>query len=200
MGRLILVGRIAAAHGLTGLEKLQSLTGEPGAIGRYGPLLDAAGQRRFEVTVQNLVKGGVVARIAGIDDRNAAEKLRGIELYLAREALPPAAEGEYYHADLLGLAVELADGRPLGRVQAVENFGAGDLLTVERPGQAPGRNTVSLPFTDRVVPVVDLAAGRIVVDPPAGLLAEEIARPAELEEEKERACAGPQHRTQPCGG
>ena len=187
MGRLILVGRIAAAHGLRGLVKLQSLTGEPGAIGRYGPLLDAAGQRRFEVTVQNLVKGGVVARIAGVDDRNAAERLRGIELYLPREALPPAEEGEYYHADLLGLAVELADGRPIGRVQAVDNFGAGDLLTVERPGQAPGRNTVSLPFTDRVVPVVDLAAGRIVVDPPAGLLEEEAGRPADLEEEKERA-------------
>jgi 16S rRNA processing protein RimM len=187
VGRLILVGRIAAAHGLRGLVKLQSFTGEPAAIGRYGPLLDAAGKRRFEVTVQNLVKGGVVARIAGVEDRNGAEKLRGIELYLPREALPPAAEGEYYHADLLGLAVELADGRPLGRVQAVENFGAGDLLMVERSGEAPGRNTVSLPFTDRVVPVVDLAAGRIVVDPPAGLLEEESARPAELEEEKERA-------------
>ena len=183
MGRLILVGRIAAAHGLRGLVKLQSLTGEPGAIGRYGPLLDAAGQRRFEVTVQNLVKGGVVARIAGVEDRNAAEKLRGIELYLPREALPPAEEGEYYHADLLGLAVELANGRPIGRVQAVDNFGAGDLLTVERPG----RTAVSLPFTDRVVPVVDLAAGRIVVDPPAGLLEEEAGRPADLEEEKERA-------------
>ena len=109
MGRLILVGRIAAAHGLRGLVKLQSFTGEPAAIGRYGPLLDAAGKRRFEVTVQNLVKGGVVARIAGVEDRNAAEKLRGIELYLPREALPPAAEGEYYHADLLGLAVELKE-------------------------------------------------------------------------------------------
>ena len=186
MGRLILVGRIGAAHGLRGLVKLQSFTAEPAAIGRYGPLQDAAGKRRFEVTVQNLVKGGVVARIAGVDDRTQAEKLRGIELYLPREALPPAAEGEYYHADLIGLAVELADGRPLGRVQAVDNFGAGDLLTIERPGEAPGRNTVILPFTDRVVPVVDVAAGKIVVDPPAGLL-EEAARPAELEEEKERA-------------
>jgi 16S rRNA processing protein RimM len=165
-GRLILIGRIAGAHGLRGLVRLQSFTGEPAAIGRYGPLLDAAGTRRFKVTVQNLVKGGVIARIAGIEDRTAAEKLRGIELYMPREALPPAAEGEYYHADLLGLAVELADGRALGRVEAVDNFGAGDLLTVARPGQG----SVSLPFTDRVVPVVDLAAGRIVVDPPAGLI------------------------------
>jgi 16S rRNA processing protein RimM len=182
VGRLILVGRIGAAHGLRGLVKLQSFTAEPAAIGRYGPLLDAAGRRRFEITVQNLIKGGVVARIAGVGDRTAAEKLRGVELYLPRDALPPAAEGEYYYADLLGLAVERVDGRPLGRVQAVENFGAGDLLTVERPGQG----TVSLPFTERVVPVVDLAAGRIVVDPPAGLLDEEAAPPAAEEEEEEK--------------
>jgi 16S rRNA processing protein RimM len=184
VARLILVGRIGAAHGLKGLVKLQSFTAEPAAIGRYGPLLDAAGRRRFEVTVQHLVKDAVVARIAGVDDRTAAEKLRGVELYLPRDALPPAAEGEYYHADLLGLAVERVDGRPLGRVQAVENFGAGDLLTVERPGQG----TVSLPFTDRVVPVVDLAAGRIVVDLPIGLLEEGLpaaAAPPAAEEEEQ---------------
>jgi 16S rRNA processing protein RimM len=169
LGRLLLVGRIAAAHGVRGLVKLQSFTGEPAAIGRYGPLLDASGERRFEVTVQNAVKGGVVARIAGVEDRTAAEKLRGVELYLPRDALPPAGEGEYYHVDLVGLAAELADGTPFGRVRAVENFGAGDLLAIERPGRGP----VSLPFTDRSVPVVDLAGGRIVVDPPAGLLEDE---------------------------
>ena len=166
MPRLILVGRIAAAHGVRGLVKLQSFTADPEAIGAYGPLLDSQGRRRFEVAVQNRVKGGVIARIAGVDDRTAAEKLRGVELYLQRDALPPAAEGEYYHADLVGLSVELMDGKPLGRVRAVENFGAGDLLAIDRPGLGP----VSLPFNDRVVPVVDLAGGRLVVDPPAGLL------------------------------
>jgi 16S rRNA processing protein RimM len=164
--RLILVGRIAAAHGVRGLVKLQSFTADPSAIGAYGPLLDSQGRRRFEVAVQNRVKGGVIARIAGVEDRTAAEKLRGVELYLERDALPPAAEGEYYHADLVGLSVELVDGKPLGRVRAVENFGAGDLLAIDRPGRGP----VSLPFNDRVVPVVDLAAGRLVVDPPAGLI------------------------------
>jgi 16S rRNA processing protein RimM len=187
MERLILMGRIAGAHGLKGLVKLQSFTGEPAAIGRYGPLLDATGQRRFEVTVQNLVKGGVVARIEGVADRTAAEKLRGIELYLPREALPPAAEGEYYHADLIGLAVALADGTPFGVVRAVENFGAGDLLTIDRPGTG----SVSLPFTDRLVPVEDLAAGRIVVDPPLGLLedgpAAQAEEAAEAAAEKEQA-------------
>ena len=173
MSRLILVGRIAAAHGVKGLVKLQSFTGDPSAIASYGPLQDASGRRRFEIVVRHQVKGGVVAAIAGVADRNEAEKLRGVELYLPRDALPPAAEGEYYHADLVGLRVELSDGKALGRVRAVENHGAGDILAVDRPG----RSEVSLPFNDRVVPVVDLAAGRVVVDPPAGVLEDEAKAP-----------------------
>ena len=175
MPALLLVGRIAAAHGLRGLVKLQCFTAEPGSIGSYGPLSDAAGKRVFEVTVLNPVKGGVLASIAGVNDRNAAEKLRGVELYMPRGRLPPPSEGEYYHADLVGLAVELKDGTPFGRVQAVENYGAGDLLAIVRPGGRP----VSLPFTDQVVPVVDIAGGRVVVDPPLGLVDEP------KEEEKE---------------
>jgi 16S rRNA processing protein RimM len=171
MAGLILVGRIGAAHGVRGLVKLQSFTGDPAAIGGYGALTDATGERRFEVTVLNAVKGGIVARIAGVVDRTAAEKLRGVELYLPRDRLPPPGEGEYYCADLVGLAAELADGRPFGRVRAVENFGAGDLLAIDRPGKPP----VSLPFTERVVPVVDLSGGRVVVEPPAGLLEHEEA-------------------------
>jgi 16S rRNA processing protein RimM len=164
--QLILVGRIAGAHGVRGLVKLQCFTADPAAIGDYGPLLDSQGRRRFEIVVQNRVKGGVIARIAGLEDRTEAEKLRGLELYLERHALPPTAEGEYYHTDLVGLSVELVNGKPLGRVRAVENYGAGDLLAIDRPGRRP----ISLPFNDRVVPVVDLAAGRLVVDPPAGLI------------------------------
>jgi 16S rRNA processing protein RimM len=181
MARLILVGRIGTAHGVKGLVKLQSFTAEPAGIGGYGPLTDAAGERRFEVTVLNAVKGGVVARIAGIADRTAAEKLRGIELYLPRDRLPPPAEGEYYHADLVGLAAELADGRPFGRVRAVENFGAGDLLAIDRPGRPP----VSLPFTERVVPVIDLTGRRVVVEPPAGLLDEKDADESEMDAGRE---------------
>lgn len=168
MPALLLVGRIAAAHGLRGLVKLQCFTAEPESIGNYGPLSDAAGKRVFEVTVLNPVKGGVLASIAGVADRTAAEKLRGVELYMPRDRLPPAAEGEYYHADLVGLAAELKDGTAFGRVQAVENYGAGDLLAIVRPGGRP----VSLPFTDQVVPVVDIAGGRVVVDPPLGLVDE----------------------------
>jgi len=173
---LLLVGRVAAAHGLRGLVKLQCFTADPAGIGHYGPLSDATGKRIFEVTVLHPVKGGVVASIAGISDRTAAEKLRGIELYMPRDRLPPAADGEYYHADLVGLAAELADGRAFGRVRAVENYGAGDLLAIDRPDGPP----VSLPFTDRVVPVVDLTGRRIVVDPPAGLL--DVARAQERQE------------------
>jgi 16S rRNA processing protein RimM len=176
LGRLILIGRIAAAHGVRGLVKLQSFTAQPAGIGGYGPLQDASGQRRFEITVLNSVKGGVIAKIAGVEDRTAAEKLRGIELYLPRAALPPAAEGEFYHADLVGLRAERPDGSLFGRVRSVENFGAGDLLAIDRPGRGP----VSLPFTDSVVPVVDIAGGRIVVLPPAGLIEDEAP-------EKERA-------------
>ena len=168
MPALLLVGRIAAAHGLRGLVKLQCFTARPESIGSYGPLSDAAGKRVFEVTVLNPLKGGVVASIAGVSDRNAAEKLRGVELYMPRDRLPPPGEGEFYHADLVGLAVEQKDGTPFGRVQAVENYGAGDLLAIVRPG---GRS-VSLPFTDQVVPVVDIAGGRVVVDPPLGLVDE----------------------------
>jgi 16S rRNA processing protein RimM len=165
---LLLVGRIAAAHGLRGLVKLQCFTALPESIGSYGPLSDAAGKRVFEVTVLNPVKGGVVASIAGVSDRTAAEKLRGVEPYMPRDRLPLPNEGEFYHADLVGLAVELKDGTPFGRVQAVENYGAGDLLAIVRPGGRP----VSLPFTDQVVPVVDIAGGRVVVDPPLGLVDE----------------------------
>ncbi len=125
----------------------------------------------------NPVKGGVVAAIAGIADRSAAEMLRGVELYMPRDRLPAAGEGEYYHADLVGLVAELRDGSPFGRVRAVENYGAGDLLAILRPD---GR-VVSLPFTDPVVPVVDIAGGRVVVDPPAGLL--DAAKEEEREEE-----------------
>ncbi len=177
---LLLVGRIAAAHGLRGLVKLQCFTAEPESIGRYGPLSDATGKRVFEVTVLNPVKGGVLASIKGVGDRTAAEKLRGVELYMPRDRLPPAGEGEYYHADLVGLAVELKDGTPFGRVQAVENYGAGDLLAIVRPGGRP----VSLPFTDPVVPVVDIAGGRIVVDPPPGLV-DDVPVDGPKEEEKE---------------
>jgi 16S rRNA processing protein RimM len=148
--------------------RIKSFTAEPAAIAAYGPLEDEAGKRRFAIEIVGHGKSVLLARVEGIADRDAAERLKGIRLYVARAALPPPGEEEYYHADLLGLAVELDDGTPLGRVKAVHDFGAGDSLEVERPGKAP----VMVPFTRAAVPVVDLAHGRLVVSPLPGLLAE----------------------------
>ena len=108
----------------------------------------------------------ICGRFEGVDDRNQAEALRGLRLYLSRSALPPTDDEEYYHADLIGLEAALGDGTPLGHVRAVHDFGAGDTLEIARPAGPP----VLVPFTRAIVPVVDLAAGRLVIDPPPGLL------------------------------
>jgi 16S rRNA processing protein RimM len=159
----ILVGAIAGAHGLRGQVRIRSFTADPAGVAAYGPVTDEAGSRRFELAVTGAAKDGVIARIDGVADRTAAEALRGLRLYVARAALPAPEAGEYYRADLIGLRAELADGSPYGRVVDVQNHGAGDLLEIER---AHGGSEFLL-FSDAAVPVVDLAAGRIVVAPPA---------------------------------
>jgi 16S rRNA processing protein RimM len=163
MAERILVGAIAGAHGLRGQVRIKSFTDDPAAIALYGPVTDEAGQRRFDLTITGAIKGGVIARIAGVGDRTAAEALRGLRLYLPRPALPATATDEYYRADLIGLRAELADGTTYGRIEDVQNHGAGDVLEIGRPDGT----TELLSFTSRVVPVVDMAAGRIVVEPPA---------------------------------
>jgi 16S rRNA processing protein RimM len=117
--------------------------------------------------VTGRAKGAVLARIEGVTDRDQAEALKGTRLYVDRAALPALYEAEtYYHADLIGLAAEDREGRSLGRVVAVENFGAGDLLEIaEGPGGQGGKSLL-VPFTRAAVPVVDLEGGRLVVDPP----------------------------------
>ena len=163
--RKVCVAVISGPHGVRGLVRLRPFTAEPEAVTAYGPLTDQTGQRRFAVDLLSASKGQWLARIAGVDDRNAAERLRGMQLFVERSRLPVLPdEDEFYHADLVGLVVEDAQGQTLGTVRAVHDFGAGDLLEVIRPGAGP----VSLPFTRDVVPVVDLAAGRLVVRPPAG--------------------------------
>jgi 16S rRNA processing protein RimM len=132
----------------------------PEDIGAYGPLSDETGSRRFTIERMRVTAKGVVARLADIDDRNAAEALKGTDLYVERDRLPPAAEGEFYHADLVGLAAVAADGSRIGEVVAVQNHGAGDLLEIRLAG-SPGTELV--PFTDAFVPEVDLAAGQVVV-------------------------------------
>ena len=160
----ICLGVIAGAHGVRGLVKVKSFTETAEDLTAYGPLTDEAGARRFELTVTGRAKDALLARIEGVADRDQAQALKGTRLYVARDALPALDEEEtYYHADLIGLAAEDRDGRPLGRVRAVHNFGAGDLLELDGGPDGP---SLLLPFTQAAVPVVDLAGGRIVVEPP----------------------------------
>ena len=157
----ICVARIGAAHGTIGEVRLWPFTADPHAVARYGALTTADG-RSIEIASLRPGKGFFIARIAGVNDRNGAERLRNLDLFIPRDRLPPPAADEYYHADLIGLAAQDRDGNPLGTIIAVHNFGAGDLLEI-----APARGeTLLLPFTTAVAPEVDIAAGRIVIDPP----------------------------------
>ncbi|GGG41349.1 ribosome maturation factor RimM [Caldovatus sediminis] len=157
----ILVGEIGRPHGVRGLVRLRSFTADPAAIAAYGPLTDESGTRQFRVTL----KGDGLAEIEGVSDRDAAARLTGTRLYVERDRLPPPEEPEeFYCADLIGLVAETASGEKLGRVRAVEDYGGGPFLVLDG---APGGGERLVPFTRAAVPVVDLAAGRIVVEPPA---------------------------------
>jgi len=174
----VLMGVITGAHGVRGLVRVKSFTAAPAALAAYGPLEDVSGERRFALELAGAVKGVLLARVPGVDDRNTAERLKGTRLYLPRAALPDPGEEEYYHADLLGLAVVLKDGSPFGTVKAVHDFGAGDSLEIERPDGV----VVLVPFTSASVPAVDIKAGRLVLEPPPGLLDN---RPVEVTERDE---------------
>jgi 16S rRNA processing protein RimM len=160
----ILLGRISGAHGIRGEVVIHAYTVTPESIGAYGPVFDKAGTRSFEVASARATPKGVVARLKGVGDRTAAEALKGVELYVNRDRLPAAAEGEYYHADLIGLAAVAPEGMQIGEIVAVQNFGAGDLLEIRLA--ASGKIEL-VPFTEAVVPEIDIAAGRAVVAMPA---------------------------------
>jgi 16S rRNA processing protein RimM len=161
--RRVLLGHIAAAHGIRGAVLVRSYTGEPEAIATYGPLQDEGGQKSYRLSVEGATAKGLICRVEGIGDRSQAEALKGVALYVARDRLPPADEGAYYHTDLIGLAAVSEAGVALGSVVAVQNYGAGDILEV-RPQEA--RSTVLYPMTQAVVRRVDLAGGVIVLAPP----------------------------------
>jgi 16S rRNA processing protein RimM len=158
----ICVARIGAAHGVRGAVKLWTFTEDPLAVQRYGPLTTKDGARQFEVTHAREAKDHLVATLKGIVTREDAERLNGLELYVAREKLPATDDDEYYHADLIGLAAVTPANEPVGRVVAIHNFGAGDIIEIA-PLQGP---TLLLPFTNAVVPSVDLAAGHVVIELP----------------------------------
>jgi 16S rRNA processing protein RimM len=165
-GARICLGQIGAAHGVGGEVRLRSFTSDPQAIACYGALETEDG-RVLRIESLRPAKNHFVARLAGICDRSAAAELTNVKLYVPRDRLPePDQADEFYYADLVGLAVVDPAGKSLGTVVAVHNFGAGDLIEVRREA---GGNTELVPFNETTVPVVDVASGRIVVDPPDGL-------------------------------
>jgi 16S rRNA processing protein RimM len=161
----ICVGVITGAQGVRGAVRIKSFTAAPEDVAAYGPVEDEPRKRRFALQLVGQAKGVVIGKIPGIGDRDAAEALKGTRLYVERSALPAPDEEEYYHADLLGLAAVLRDGTALGTIRAVHEYGAGDSLEVA----ADGGRSIIVPFTRAVVPVVDLAGGKVVIDPPDGL-------------------------------
>jgi 16S rRNA processing protein RimM len=161
---LVCLGAIAGAWGVDGAVRLKSFCAEPGSIAEYAPLLTEDG-RSYGVTLLKPVAGAFAARLTGITTREAAEALRGTRLHAPRARLPALPDDEFYHADLVGLAVFDTGGAAIGRIKAVMDHGAGDFLEIARRGQAD----LLVPFTRAAVPTVDLVAGRVVIDPPAGL-------------------------------
>ncbi len=162
MAAPICVARIGAAHGVRGAVKLWTFTEDPLAVTRYGPLSTKDGARQFEVTHAREARGFLVATLKGVSTRDDAERLNGLELYIAREKLPETEAGEYYHADLIGLAAITVAGEPLGHIIAIHNFGAGDILEIA-PASGP---TMLLPFSNAVAPTVDIAGGHVVIELP----------------------------------
>lgn len=163
---LVCLARVATAHGVRGHVRLRCFTENPADVVAYGPLIGRDDRRRYDLTPTGSARDGLLAKIAGIDDRDAALGLRGLELCVPRTALPEPSEDEYYVTDLIGLEARWPDGRRFGTVRQCADFGAGHVLDVATDD---GR-VVSLPFDAASVPSIDVAAGRIVVDPPDGLL------------------------------
>jgi 16S rRNA processing protein RimM len=171
---MVCLGIVTGPHGVRGEVKIRSFTERPEDVVAYGDLYDEAGDRRFRARCRGAVRGAVVATIEGVEDRDAAERLRGMALHVPREMLPALDPEEFYHVDLIGLRAELIAGedeasQPLGMVRAVEDFGAGTVLEIAVEGRPP----VMVPFTRAAVPVVDLAAGCIGITAIPGLLAAE---------------------------
>lgn len=162
MSPLICVAQFGAAHGVRGEIALRSFTEQPEDFSRYGSLSNKDGTRTFEIAHVRAAKDHFIVRVAGIDDRDAAQALRNVELYVARDKLPPPSDDEFYHADLIGLAAATWDGTALGTVSAIYNFGAGDMIEI-RPAAG---DALLVPFTSAVVPAIDFGARRITVDPP----------------------------------
>jgi 16S rRNA processing protein RimM len=160
----VVIARIGAAHGIRGEVRVKSFAAVPLDAVNYGPLTAPDGRQFTPASARRAGASPdmLVVKFAEVGDRNTAETLNGTELSVARSALPPAEEGEFYHADLVGLSAFMPDGTPLGTVVAVQNYGAGDLIEIERTSGG----SLLVPFTAAAAPEIDVEAGRIVVIPP----------------------------------
>lgn len=165
---LICVAVVATAHGVRGALKLRCFTERPEDVAAYGALFDRHGHRLFNLTIVSAAKGGAIAKADGIDDREAAEALRGVELFIPRSALPEPNEDEFYYSDLEGLDVVDTDGVRLGVVKQVVNHGAGDLIEMQND---QGELQI-FPFDKATVPVIDLDNRRLQVAPRPEVLVE----------------------------
>jgi len=164
---MVCVGAIGGSFGVKGETRIKSFCADPAAIADYGPLSTEDGQRVFTLTLSGTLKAGFSARLSDVKTKEQADALKGVRLYVHRDALPALPDDEYYHADLIGLTVLDTGGLELGKVIAVLNHGADDLLEIRGAGI---KDSALIPFTREIVPTVDLTSGRIIVDPPEGLL------------------------------
>mgnify|MGYP003115018998 FL=1 len=179
----ILMGRIGAAHGIKGEVRITAFTEDPLAIADYDPLETDRDGLSISIAKARLAKTVVIATLKGISDRNDAERLNGVSLYVSRDRLDEPDEDEFYYADLIGLEVRLADGAMLGTISAIENFGSDDLLDIKL---AETRKSVYLPFTKAVVPDLHIADGYIVAVPPEGWLEDTPRDPEDVEPDESR--------------
>lgn len=168
----VCVGAIAGAFGVKGQARLRSFTEDEMDIGAFGPVSTEDGKTTYDLEVERVPKAGfVIAWLAEGLSREDVEALKGTRLYISRDKLPQLADPEeFYHSDLIGLFADLEGGKPFGKVVSVQDFGAGDLLEVRLNGT---KKTVFLPFTKEAVPVVDVAGGKVVIQPPEGLFDDE---------------------------
>ncbi|MGH1463789.1 MAG: ribosome maturation factor RimM [Cognatishimia sp.] len=164
---LICVGTIAGAFGVQGEVRVKSFTAEATAIADYAPLSNEDGDREFDLVITRSIKNGLAVRLSGVVTKEDADALKGVKLFAPRDRLPDLPEDEYYYTDLIGLEVRDTGGTVIGSVKSVQNNGAEDMLEVHGPGL---KDSVLIPFSRSVVPTVDLATGRIIADPPEGIL------------------------------
>ncbi len=165
----VCLGVIVGVKGLKGEVRIKSFTEAPEDVAAYGPLKASDG-RTLTVSIVTVLEDVVIATVAGVADRDGAEALKGLELFVDRAVLPETGGDTYYHADLIGLAVETTEGEKVGKVSAFYNFGAGDVMEVTRDG---GSDTGFLPFSADVIVEVDVPGGRVVITPQPPLFEDE---------------------------